>query len=273
MKKSIILLLIMASGFQPAFSQISNDKIEAFRTSVLPQYKVYFSSADLSSGGQLTLIAAENYISLSKDGRTTVMDKIVKSWQESLVIVAYSTIRELWGHNDANGRAVLIDIWDRDQKPVAGKVPATQSNVSRHPFFMYGGFQEQIDSHKNINFGFNARTGFFMLRDRWDLAASFSGFMMGNLDSENPTTQLSLGLSSKVYFPIKAYRISPNIGGELAWTSFNFEEDATSSVSPYLLGGISWYVGNGSFDVGVRSGKQTMVLIGYTFIPRLNSAR
>lgn len=273
MKKSIIFLFILALGLQTAYSQVSIEKAEAFRANVLPQYKVYFTSASLTSTGQLSLTAATDYSKLSKDGRATVMDNIVKSWQESLILVEYGTIRELWGQDDTDGRAFLIDIWDRDQKPAVSKTATVQSNISKHPFFIYGGFLEQIDSHKNLHLGFNSRAGFFMLRDRWDLAASFSGFLTGNLDSESATTQLSLGLSSKVYFPIKEYRISPNVGGEVAWTSSDMEGTSTTAFSPFLLAGISWFVGNGSLDVGVRTGKQTMVLIGFTFIPRLNPSK
>lgn len=273
MKHSIILIFILAIGLQSSYSQGTSEKIGTFRANVLPQYNVYFSSADLTPAGQLSLTATGNYSSVSKESRMTLMNSIVKSWQESLIIIQDGTKRELWGLNNDTGRAYLIDAWDIDKKPAAAKPPVIQSNIARHPWFMYGGFQDQLDSRKNINMGINLRTGFFMLRDRWDLAASASGFMTGNLDSEGGNFQYNLGLSSKVYFPIKKYKVSPNIGGEVAWTNYSMEETSITSVSPFLLAGISWYVGNGSFDLGVRAGKQAVVLIGYTFIPRLNAAK
>lgn len=270
MKQLFIILFILVTGFQSACSQGSKEKIES-RVKVLPQYKVYFTAAGLTANGQLELSAGDSYGSLSRAGRTAVMDKIAVSWQEPLILVRYGTKRELWGLN--RERALLIDNWDPDQKPVTVRLAAPPSNIAQHPLFVYVGFQEQFDSHKNINMGLNARFGFFMLRDKWDLAASFSGFAVGNIDAEGATYNTNIGLSSKAYFPIKKYRISPNLGGELAWTNYTVEATSSSTISPFLLAGISWYVGNGSFDLGVRAGKQSMALIGYTFIPKLNAGR
>ncbi len=271
MKQSFIILLILASGFQSAYSQGSAEKIESFRAKVLPQYKVYFSAAGLTASGQLELSAGESYSSLSKAGKSAIMDKITGSWQESLILVRYGTKRELWGLN--REKALLIDNWDPDQKQITGRPVSSPSNIAQHPLFVYIGFQEQFDTYKNINMGLNARFGFFMLRNKWDLALSLSGFAVGNTEAEGATYNSNIGLSSKVYFPIQKYRISPNIGGELAWTNYSVEGTSTSSISPFFLAGISWYVGNGSFDLGIRAGKQTMALIGYTFIPKLNSGR
>ena len=270
MKQSFIILLILI-GFQAVYSQGSKEKIESFRVKVLPQYRTYFTAADLTGGGQLQLSAADSYSSLSKTGRAAVMDKITASWQESLIVVGYGTKRELWGLNKE--KALLIDNWDLDQKPVPDRPAPLPSNIAQHPMFVYFGFQEQFDSHKNINMGLNARFGFFMLRDRWDLAASLSGFATGNIEAEGATYNANIGLSSKVYFPIRKYRISPNLGGEIAWTNYTVEGTSSSSISPFFLAGISWFVGNGSFDLGVRTGQQTMALVGYTFFPRLDSRR
>jgi hypothetical protein len=115
--------------------------------------------------------------------------------------------------------------------------------------------------------------GFFLLRNRWDLGITGSGFMAGNIDAEDVTYQTSLGLMSKVYFPIKKYRLSPNIGAELSWNKYTIGSSKSSSISPFLLTGISWYVGSGSFDLGVRTGKQYIIMIGYTFIPRSRSTK
>jgi hypothetical protein len=273
MKQVFLVLFILAIGFRSSYSQDSAGNIESFRLKVLPQYNTYFSTAGLTVGGQLELTAGERYGSLSGEGRATAMDNLVKSWQESLILVRYGTKTDLWGRNRETGRALLIDRWDMDQKPIPDKPVSPRSKIAQHPMFAYIGVQQQGDSHKNLNIGLNARFGFFMLRDRWDLAASLSGFAFGNLETESQTLQANIGLSSKVYFPIKQYRISPNIGGELAWSNYTVEETSTTSISPFLLAGISWYVGNGSFDLGVRAGKQTMALIGYTFFPKLKSLK
>ncbi|MFZ0282669.1 MAG: hypothetical protein WAL29_13545 [Bacteroidales bacterium] len=268
MKQLSIILFFLTIAFQTVCSQSSPDKIESFRKNVLPQYSGYFSAADLLPGGQLKLSAVENYNSLSGTSKKVVMDNLVKAWQESLISVQSGTKRELWGWNSDAGKALLIEDWDLNEKPPAPMPASPPSKTALHPWFVYLGGQEQVDSHKNINMGLNTRVGFFLLLDRWDLAATFSGFMMGNIDSDEMNSQISSGIMSKVYFPIKKLRISPNVGGELSWTNSTFSDTRTSSLTPYFLTGISWYVGSGSFDAGVRTGKQSVLMFGYTFIPK-----
>ncbi|TFG90710.1 MAG: hypothetical protein E4H16_01270 [Candidatus Atribacteria bacterium] len=273
MKKIYLTLLILAFGFHVAYTQINQEKLELFRTNIFPQYNVYFTEAALTPGGQLILSADTRWLSLSREGKTTVMDKITRSWQESLILVQFGKKRELWGLNGTSGKAVQIDVWDPEKKAVLKTPVASPSTVSQHPWFVYFGLQEQFDSNKNLNIGFSSRVGFFLLRDRWDLAFTGSGFMSGNIEADSPTYQTSLGLMSKVYFPIVKYRISPNIGAELSWNQYTISDTKNSSLSPFLITGINWYVGSGSLDLSVRTGKQYVVMIGYTFMPGFKPAR
>jgi hypothetical protein len=79
---------------------------------------------------------------------------------------------------------------------------------------------------------------------------------------------------SKVYFPIRKLHISPNIGFDLQSVSYNtVEGSSTNSVSRSLLVGISWFVGQGSLDFGVRISKEVNATIGYTLIPRFGKKR
>jgi len=273
MKRILIILLFISATLSGVFAQEKTPGIEMFRSSVLPQFKIYFTDARLTGNGQLELTSTSGYKSLARENKSTVMDMLVRSWQQSLIIVGNGSSRELWGINSKTGKAMLIENWNIDGKISAVPAVLPESKSALHPWFVYFGFQSQFDSQKNINMGFSTRFGFFLLKNRWDLAASASGFIFGNVDYESQTFQSNVGLSSKVYFPIPKLRISPNIGGEISYSTYSVEDTESSSVSPYALAGISWYVGNGSFDIGVRAGKQTIVMIGYTFIPRLNSSR
>jgi len=273
MKKILLILFFISATFSGVIAQEKTTGIEMFRSSVLPQFKIYFTDARLAVNGQLELTATPGYSSLARENKSTVMDMLVRSWQQSLIVVENGSSRELWGINATTGKAMLIESWriDGDKGAEAARIP--ESKTAQHPWFVYFGFQSQFDSQRNINMGFSTRFGFFLLKNRWDLAASASGFIFGNIDYDSQTFQSNVGISSKFYFPIQKLRISPNIGGEISYSTYSVEDTETSSVSPYALAGISWYVGNGSFDVGVRAGKQTIVMIGYTFIPRLNSSR
>ena len=275
MKKLHILILLLVAGLQVSFAQNAADKLYAFRSSVLPSYSVYFASADVTPENHLELMATAEYNLLSANSRKTMMDNLLRSWHETLVLVKSDSKRELWGTEAETYKALLLESWDINASAPA---PATQANPtpasgrSMHPWFFYLGGSEMIDSNSNINVAFSSSVGFFLLKNRWDLAATFSGSMMGNFSSESDMAgQTSIGLQSKVYFPIEKYHISPNVGFEIARARYSISETVSKSFTPALVTGISWYVGIGSLDLGFRIGEQSMVMIGYTFVPRSKS--
>ena len=131
-----------------------------------------------------------------------------------------------------------------------------------------------IDPNHNINLSLNTRLGFFLLLNRWDLAATYSANFIGNDSSSDITGQSNVGLMSKVYFPIKKYNISPNVGGELSLASYtDAQKVTTQSINESVLIGISWYVGFGSLDIGFRAGKEVTTMVGFTIFPNLKSKR
>jgi hypothetical protein len=273
MKKVYIALMILMMGLPQLYAQDPSEKIVSFREVVLSQYNVYFTNAELTESGQLTLSAVERYNLLSTSGKKAIMDNLIKTWQESLVLVQYDTKRELWGWNSETGNALFLDGWDINATAIAKTAMTSTSKTALHPFFVYFGGQGQMDKNHEANAAFNSRVGFFLLRNRWDLAWTFSGGVLGNIDSEAAmTNRFSTGLMSKVYFPIKKINISPNVGIDVSSTAYSSSESVgtTSDRSVSLLAGISWYIGHGSLDVGFRIGKEFNTMIGYTYIPRFN---
>jgi hypothetical protein len=275
MKQIFFSFLMVLIAFQQTYAQIPSDKIVSFRNDVLSQYSTYFIKAELSENGQLVLSANEKYNSLPLNSRKVIMDNLMKKWQESLVLVQYETKSELWGLNSDNGKALRIDTWDLNATNTTGPSLATASRTGLHPFFVYFGGQGVLDSERNLNFAINTRVGFFLLKDRWDLAWTFSGGILGNIDNTDAmSNQLSTGLMSKVYFPIRKLNISPNAGFDLQSTAYSDAEGSTTtSANRALLMGISWYVGHGSLDFGVRIGKEVTATIGYTIMPRFDKKK
>jgi hypothetical protein len=276
MKKIFNILLILLIGLSQICAQLPREKIASFREVVLPQYNVYFTSAELTESGQLSLSAVEKYNLLSTVWKKAVMDNLIKTWQESLVLVQYETKRELWGWDRETGKALFLDSWDLNATATARTAVTTISKTALHPFFVYFGGQGQLDKNHEANAAFNSRVGFFLLRNRWDLAWTFSGGILGNIDSETAmTNRFSTGLMSKVYFPIRNLNISPNAGLDIASTVLSSSETVgdTYDRSFSLLAGISWYVGHGSLDVGFRMGKEFTTMIGYTYIPRFDNMK
>ena len=128
----------------------------------------------------------------------------------------------------------------------------------------------QMDSFKNINGALSARIGFFLLRNKWDMAASVTEQLSGNIEDESSSMATSVGLASKFYYPIKKYNLSPSLGAELAVT---IPSEGEVAFTPYMLAGVSWYVGPGSLDVGLRIGSSSMLMFGYTLIPKFKSGK
>lgn len=267
MKLHILILLFWIS-LLPAMGQGGNP-LEEFRSSVFPQYNSYFTRVTLSDKGQLVLYANEKYHALAANTRKAIMDNLLKRWTESLVLVQDGSRSELWGVNGETGSALRVDTWDLNVPDVPVPSSAKPVKTGRHPFFVYVGGQGMLDSEHNLNVAINTRVGFFLLLNRWDLAFTFSGGLIGSIDSTAAmANQLSTGLMSRFYFPIRKLHISPNIGFDLEGTVYTTNEGVSSnSNSQHLLTGISWFVGNGSLDLGVRIGKEVTATVGYTLVP------
>jgi hypothetical protein len=258
-----ILIIILLAGFQVLSGQDLTQKLVTFRSEVLQRYNSYFVSAELTPAGQLQLEATVNYSQTSKAGKKAIMDNLIKSWQESLVVVRHETKKELWGWNKEKSESLMIDNWDLDANVKPVPTDELPSKTALHPWFLYFGNNIRYDSNKNLFAALNFRLGFYLLRDRWDLAATVSEQIAGNIDTDG-TILTSAGLASKVYFPIRKIHISPYVGGQAA---VSIPNGGDASFTPSGLAGISWYVGIGSLDLGVGVGKSNTLMIGYTIIP------
>ncbi|MDX9772074.1 MAG: hypothetical protein RBT02_01485 [Bacteroidales bacterium] len=264
MKRLFIVTIIALSVIQSCFGQSLMEKLVQFRTDMMPKYGTYFTSADLDDGDRLILKAGIPYSNLADDDKQSIMEVLLRSWQEPLVIVICETRRELWGWDSQVRSASLIDLWDLNPEPVAVETSTEPSAVARHPWFFYVGSAQQIDSDKNINAALSGRVGVFLLRNKWDMALTLSEAVAGNLESEDLSITTSAGVMSKIYFPIRKYNIGPNAGAEVAVT---IPSGGKATFTPSFLVGLSWYVGIGSMDVGLRVGSNTMMMLGYTVIP------
>lgn len=266
MKQLLTILFAILLGSLQTNAQDSK-KVESFKVNVLPQYATYFNLAELTENGQLKLFAIDKYISLPVDGKKAVMLNITSAWRDSLVLVHYGAKRELWGWNSVTGTR-LLDEWDMTALPAA-YTPVKTPNMVMHPWFFYLGGQLLFDSQKNINISANSRVGFFLLLNRWDLAATLSAGLSGNADASG-TGWSNIGVMSRVHFPIKKFGISPNIGGELSLVSFG---NTSPAFTPSLVLGVSWFVGFGRLDIGVKIGDITSGTGGYSMYPAMRKSK
>lgn len=268
MKKLLIFLSVILLGSQLAYSQ-SPEKLVQFKEKVLPLYSTYFSQAELTEKGQLTLLAASSYYTLAAERKKAVLSEVANAWKDSLIIVRLDTKRELWGWNSRTSETKLLDEFDMAiPLPAARPVSDTQNSMM-HPWFFYVGGQFSGDSQKNINLSLNTRIGFFLLLNRWDFASTLSVGSSGNIETEG-TPWANIGVMSRVHFPIKNTGFSPNVGLEMTLASFG---DTEPTFVPSLVVGFSWFVGIGRIDVGVKIGDITSAMGGYTMFPGMKNAR
>ncbi len=266
--KTAIIVLLIAS--QAIFGQDKNTKLDSFRSDVLAKYPAYFTAASLDESGQLRLTAGEGYGKLTASDKKDIMNILLGSWQESLVVLQFESKRELWGWSNETKNAMLLEAWNLNPDPPFAEPQPMQSDIAKHPWFFYIGGASQMDSNKNLNGALSARLGFFLLLNKLDLAASVTEQLSGNMEDVSPSMSTSVGLASRFYYPIKKHNISPNFGAELAVT---IPAGGKVAFTPYLLTGLSWYVGPGALDAGLRIGSSSMLMLGYTLIPKFKSGK
>jgi len=266
MKKYIIIISLLL-GIN-CWAQTGNGDFQ--KESFLSQFGAYFENAEMSESGVIRLQSKESFASLSSEKKSTIME-LVLSKGYTLASVSYGYKRELW-QKAASGTAVEIDSWDLNTLYTPKTTLKTLEKTAIHPWFVSFGLNSNFTSDGNdIGLYLNARLGFFLLKNRWDLALSYSLGISGAGDNSNATSDL--GLMSKVYFPIKKYNISPYVGLGISYlwsdVSDGYTDVYTSTSDIPILLGISWYVGPGSVDAGVQisENNNSVFTVGYTFSP------
>ena len=273
MRRLYIFLIIATGLIQQGFSQ-TNSEQESFKQLILTQYDDYFDKVEFTKEGLTSLSAKEEYASLSLEKKTAVMEFVLSKWKKKLVVISYRYKRELWERDDSN-TTVLLDSWDMNTPAIQRKDDRTLQTTNVHPWFVYVGVNSGFGSYDYVNLGFSARVGFYLLDNTWDLAVFCTGGVNGE-DREYTSylnTYFNTGIMSKVYFPIKKYKISPYLGAGISFIrahNINDHESTynSSSWNYPAYAGISWFVGPGSLDLGLQFGKNFATTIGYTFSPR-----
>jgi hypothetical protein len=228
----------------------------------------YFES-DSTTKISVNLYAKPYYMSASWQSKSFVIDNIMSMRNKKVAYVSYGHRREVWG-KDATQTVRLLDTLDMSSSNLKEVVKESQKLI-RHPwFFNFGG--QGMFSSEYLNLSSNARIGFFLLLDKWDLALSQGWSVSGNIEEE-VISGFFTGLSSKYYFPmtisttIGKQRISPYLGGGISYAYDDSMEEWQIDLS--ALAGVSWALGPGSLDIGIQYGKVSKFALtaGYTFFP------
>ena len=234
---------------------------DTFRSAFLSDSKAYFSDASIKEDGTLEIQAIDSvYRSIDVVKKGLILENALKNWHGEMIFVYSGYMREIWRRDIKTGFVSQVGIWNLNNPELSKHQQRTLETTKKHPWFFYAGgqsnFNEQI-----FNLMLSTRIGFFLLKDRWDLALSNSLGIFTSKASESDSTgegsssvSEELGLLSKVYFPIKLekYKLSPYVGAGISLAGTGDFDEFETYCRTMCLVGVSWYIGPGSLDFGTQ---------------------
>jgi hypothetical protein len=245
-----------------------------FRSDFLSETKPYFSDVTITENGELEVQVDSVYMTKEIAEKGLILEFALKKWDGEMIFIHSGYIREVWRRDINTGAVSQVGVWNMNDPELFKHQRRIMQTTNKHPCFLYGGAQSSFNS-ENFNLLFNARVGFFLLLNTWDLALSES--FSFTTTEETVDFNIELGLLSKVYFPIKKAKLSPYVGtGVSLVITDGVDETDDIYFQTMFLTGVSWYIGPGSLDLGTivylnfKDGvKCTFNLsLGYTFMFR-----
>jgi len=246
--------------------------------SVSAQDATYLKQSSVEKG-IIIFEATELYINLPEAEKPfAIRMALSNDINNDIIVIDYGHTREMWRKDAVENKLVRFDTLNINKLDLQRFMKKRSEKFMAHPWFFNIGlnymFSEDVSEDGLLSVYINTRVGFFLLLNKWDLAASFT---LGVNDANGvETTAVSIGLISKYYFPLKTMPLSPYVGGGI---SYNFRsmyseysETEDSYVDLPINLGVSWRLGPGSLDAGIQFGLKTdfMTVIGYTFCPWAN---
>lgn len=205
----------------------------------------------------------DDYEKLSEENKKVLVKTEADNNYATTVYVICAHKGELW-QTTAEGVMCKVDSWDTN---VANMLPDNDykqmpTRSLKHPWFLNASGALSFNS-PNFYFNLYGRCGFFLLKGRWDLAANL---LIGYNKSKGSKGSFSnsIGVDSRVYFPIKRVNINPFVGVGM---SFAFGGGNTSFVMPISVG-LNVPLWKGCLDACWQYDKanKNMIVIGYTFM-------
>lgn len=230
---------------------------------------LYFDSIELNKSGTIEIQAKEVYSTIDRSKKSVLLEVALRDQTGEMIFVSAGYNREIWKKDLKTGQILFVGSWDLNNPDIYKFLPKMLQTTKLHPWFFYVGGQVNIS--ENSNLFLSTQVGSFLLKDRWNVA--LSGSMTSGASDVTDTFSATLGLLTKVYFPIRKYNISPYVGAGISRvisrTSMDFGGQSQDFNNNYwdksVLIGVSWFTGPGSLDFGLQVGTNFNITIGYTF--------
>lgn len=210
---------------------------------------------------KLHLVANANYESLPTSQKQNVLNKVAQEFADyDMTIYTGGQQRELW-LNSGNGLK-MIELWNNDSLKIEDYLPLELKRQGKTKVFYYlGGMLN--GGNGCTSYSLNLRGGTYLYENLLDASVTLN---LGGNKPEEGESQFTgdVGVDSRAYLPfrIKNVNLAPYAGVGVSW-SFAPE----SFFELRLLAGGCWFVGPGSFDIGLQYGTKSdfALTLGYTF--------
>ena len=210
---------------------------------------------------KLYLMTNVDYEALSSMQKKDVLNKVAQEFAGyDMTIYSVGQQRELWLNTD-NG-VKMIERWNNDSLNIENYLPLELKRQGKTKVFYYVGGMIN-GGNGSTNYSLNLRGGTYLYENLLDASITLN---LGGNKPEEGESQFTgdVGIDSRAYLPfrIKNVNLAPYAGAGVSW-SFAPE----SFFELRLLAGGCWFVGPGSFDIGLQYGTKSdfALTLGYTF--------
>ena len=210
---------------------------------------------------KLHLVANAEYGALTLSQKQNVLNKVAQDFAGfDMIIYSGGQQRELW--LNSGGGIRMIESWNNDSLKIEDYLPLELNRHGETKVFYYvGGLLN--GGNGSMSYSLNLRAGSYLYKNLLDVSATLN---LGGNKPDGGENQFTgdLGVDSRAYLPfrIKNVNLAPYAGVGVSWS---FAPESYYEVR-FLAGGC-WFVGPGSFDIGLQYGLKSeySVTLGYTF--------
>ena len=233
-----------------------------------PKYKslndpmvVRYLRGGFAKDKKLYLVTNPDYNSLTNREKQDVLGKVAQEFTGyDMTIYSGDQKRELWLSNSYGIK--LIEQWNNDSLQIENYLPLELKRQGKTKVFYYVGGMLN-GGNGSTSYSLNLRGGTYLYENLLDASVTLN--LGGNKPEEGESQFMGdVGLDSRAYLPfrIKNVNLAPYAGAGVSW-SFAPE----SFFELRLLAGGCWFVGPGSFDIGLQYGTKSdfALTLGYTF--------
>lgn len=210
---------------------------------------------------KLYLMTNSDYAVLPEVQKQELLGKVAQEFTGyDMILYTGGQQRELWIAN--NNGVKCLEKWNNDSLRIEDYLPLELKRSGKTKVFYYVGGMLNGGNGSAI-YSLNLRGGTYLYEDLLDASVSLN--IGGNKPEEGESQFMGdVGIDSRVYLPfrIKDVNLAPYAGAGVSW-SFAPE----SFFELRLLAGGCWFVGPGSFDIGLQYGTKSdfSLTLGYTF--------